>query len=203
MKQRINSTKGAKISAIFGRSYFITAKNWSAIKSTIVLPELVYAEMFDYFIQHFENSLVLDKNDSDNIMNDSNLVWAANFYEALKLRQDKRKLEAEKRLKSDARIAARDAELSDWEDSDDENYVKKIREEGDDDDDENNEGNIVNVVIERIEKKRENNGERGKNEGNDGYEENIVNVEKEAIESVRNSADKVTTNDEDNLKSVR
>lgn len=155
MKTRINSTKGAKISAIFGRSYLRTSKSWSAIKSTIVLPPMVYAEMFDYFLQHFENSLLLDKNDSENVMNDASLVWAINFYEALKLRQDKRKLEAQKRLKGEAVIAARDAELSDWEDSDDENYVAKQRNHDDDDDDEGGKeggGNVVNVIIEKIEK---------------------------------------------------
>ena len=53
-------------------------------------------------------------------MDDNSLVWAVNFYEALKRRQDKRKVEAKKRIALDEKRAARDAEESDWEDSDDE-----------------------------------------------------------------------------------
>ena len=147
MKMRINSQKNAKISGIFGRSYIKTSKSWNAIKSTIVLPPLVYQEMFDYFIQNFENSLVLDENDSENIMNDASLVWAINFYDSLKQRQDKRKKEAQKRMALDDFIAKRDADLSDWEDSDNENYVPKIRHDSDNEN-ENDENNInTNLAI--------------------------------------------------------
>ena len=72
-------------------------------------------------------------------MDDNSLVWAVNFYEALKRRQDKRKVEAKKRIALDEKLAARDAEESDWEDSDDENYGKK------DEVDINGEGKGVNL----------------------------------------------------------
>jgi hypothetical protein len=84
------------------------------IKKSIILPAFVYQEMFDYFIQNFENSLLYNINDNEknenekneksgrifleNSVNDSNLVWAINFFEVLKKRQDLRKIEAGKRI---------------------------------------------------------------------------------------------------------
>ena len=125
MKSRMKAQNGCKVSAIFGRSYFKISKSWPLIKASIALPPLVYSEMFDYFICHFESSLLLDDNNSLDVMSDSSLVWAIDFYDALKQRQDKRKVEAKKRIAIDEKKAARDAELSDWEDSDDENYKGK------------------------------------------------------------------------------
>ena len=125
MKQRMKAQNGGKISSIFGRSYLKISKRWPLIKATIVLPPLVYPEMFDYFVRYFESSLLLETNEHMDVMDDNSLVWAVNFYEALKQRQDKRKVEAKKRIALDQKLAARDAEESDWEDSDDENYKKK------------------------------------------------------------------------------
>ena len=81
--------------------------------------------MFDYFISHFESSLVMDINDSYNVMNDDSLVWSINFYETLKQRQEKRKEEAKKRIAMDKKAADREAEESEWEDSDTEDYKQK------------------------------------------------------------------------------
>lgn len=121
----MKAQNGGKVSAIFGRSYFKISKSWHLIKSSIALPPLVYSEMFDYFIRHFESSLLLDDNNSLDVMSDSSLVWAIDFYDALKQRQDKRKTEAKKRIAIDEKKAAREAEESEWEDSDDENFKSK------------------------------------------------------------------------------
>jgi hypothetical protein len=125
MKSRMKAQNGGKVSAVFGRSYFKISKSWQLIKASIALPPLVYSEMFDYFIRHFESSLLLDDNNSLDVMSDSSLVWAVDFYGALKQRQDKRKVEAKKRIASDEKKAVRDAEESDREDSDDEDYKNK------------------------------------------------------------------------------
>lgn len=125
MKKRISAQNGGKVSTIFGRSYLKISKSWPAIKSTIILPEHIYSEMFDYFISHFESSLVMDINDSYNVMNDDSLVWSINFYETLKQRQEKRKEEAKKRIAMDKKTADREAEESEWEDSDSEDYKQK------------------------------------------------------------------------------
>ena len=116
----MKAQNGWKVSSSFGRSYLKISRSWPSIKSTIVLPPLVHTEMFDYFLRHFESSLLLDANEPLDAMDDNSLVWAVNFYEALKRRQDKRKVEAKKRIALDVKRAARDAEESDWEDSDDE-----------------------------------------------------------------------------------
>ena len=125
MKQRMKAQSGGKVSSSFGRSYLKITKSWPSIKATIILPPLVHMEMFDYFLRHFESSLLLDSIEPFDAMDDNSLVWAVNFYEALKRRQDKRKVEAKKRIALDEKIAARDAEESDWEDSDDEKDGKK------------------------------------------------------------------------------
>jgi hypothetical protein len=129
MKNRMKAQNGSKVSAVFGRSYFKISKSWQLINASIALPPLVYSEMFDYFIRHFESSLLLDDNNSLDVMSDSSLVWAVDFYAALKQRQDKRKVEAKKRIASDEKKAARDAEESDWEDSDDEDYKNRKADE--------------------------------------------------------------------------
>jgi hypothetical protein len=100
MKQRAKdgSKSEIKVSSLFGRSYFIISKNWKSIKSSIILPPYVYTEMFEYFLQNFENSLIEDTIDEKNILDDTGLVWAENFAEVLKKRQEIRKVEAVKRL---------------------------------------------------------------------------------------------------------
>ena len=133
MKKRISAQNGGKVSTIFGRSYLKISKSWPTIKSTIILPDHIYSEMFDYFISHFESSLVMDINDAHNVMNDDCLVWSINFYETLKQRQEKRKEEAKKRIAIDKKTADRDAEESEWEDSDDENYQPKHNLDGESD----------------------------------------------------------------------
>jgi hypothetical protein len=102
------------------------------------LPAFVYQEMFDYFIQNFENSLLYNMNDKngekneknsrnllENSVNDSNLVWAINFFEVLKKRQDLRKIEAEKRIcknnDNDSDYDSDDYDNGDDDDDNDEN----------------------------------------------------------------------------------
>lgn len=156
MKIRIKAQNGVKISSVFGRTYIRSLKSWSAIKKSVILPINVNSEMFNYFIQNFENSLLLDDKDFINTTNDATLVWAINFYEALKQRQDKRKLEASKRIASDAILAAKEAELSDWEDSDDENYVPKNRDNIEEEENEENlkSGTVVNIQLQKIEEEK-------------------------------------------------
>lgn len=148
MKCRMTAQHGGKVSAIFGRSYFKLSKSWQMIKSSIALPPLVHSEMFDYFIRHFESSLLLDNNDSSDVMSDSSLVWATDFYDALKQRQNKRKEEAKKRIAIDEKIAARDAEESEWEDSDDENYKNKKSSDADND-------RVIFDIATKMEKEKE------------------------------------------------
>jgi hypothetical protein len=147
MKKRISAQNGGKVSTIFGRSYLKISKSWPTIKSTIILPDHIYAEMFDYFISHFESSLVMDINDTNNVMNDDSLVWSTNFYETLKQRQEKRKEEAKKRVAMDKKTADRDAEESEWEDSDDENYKPKHNLDGE---------TVENTESEAVEEKKGN-----------------------------------------------
>ena len=150
MRMRMSLQKDVRVSLFFGRSYIKASKSWSTIKKSVILPPNVDIEMFNYFIQNFENSLLLDdKDEIKNVKNDATLVWATNFYEALNQRQEKRKSEAAKRIASDAIIAARDAELSDWEDSDDDNYIPRKIVDGEDE--EEFIRKVVNINIQKIE----------------------------------------------------
>ena len=152
MRIRMNLQKDVRVSLFFGRSYITASRSWSIIKKSVILPPNVDSEMFNYFIQNFENSLLLDDNDENkNVKNDATLVWATNFYEALNQRQERRKAEAAKRIASDAIMAAREAELSDWEDSDDENYIPKKIIDIEEEEEEEYIGKAVNIDIQKIE----------------------------------------------------
>jgi len=146
-KIRLTAQGQNKISVLFGKSYFLISRLWLKIKKSIILPAFIYQEMFDYFIQNFENSLLYNMNDKnsekneknsrnllENSVNDSNLVWAINFFEVLKKRQDLRKIEAEKRCKNNDNDS--DYANDDNGDDDDDN------DDDDNGDDGNNKGNL-------------------------------------------------------------
>ena len=91
---------GGKVSALFGRSFFLWSGAWSRIKPSIVVPaaSVVPTDMFHFFLNAFESTLVVDL-DSVNISNDAHLVWAVDFNQVLRQRQLQRKEDAAQRVR--------------------------------------------------------------------------------------------------------
>lgn len=94
---------GGKVSALFGRRWFLWSGAWSRIKSSIVAPaeSVVPTDMFSFFLHAFENTLIVDL-DSIGLSNDAHLVWATDFNQVLRQRQLQRKEDAAQRVRMEA-----------------------------------------------------------------------------------------------------
>ena len=103
---------GGKVSTLFGRRWFLWSGAWSRIKTTIVAPSasIVPSDMFHFFLNAFESTLVVDLNNID-VSNDAHLVWAVDFNQVLRQRQQQRKADAAQRIRMEA---DKDGDDDDW-----------------------------------------------------------------------------------------
>ena len=94
---------GGKVSTLFGRSFFLWSGAWPQIKAGLVAPAMVPSDMFAYFLDVFERALALERDDlvGVDVAHDAQLVWAGDFYEVLRRRQEQRKADAAERLNCD------------------------------------------------------------------------------------------------------
>ena len=94
---------GGKVSTLFGRRWFLWSDAWSSIKTTIVPPatSVVPSDMFHFFLNAFESTLIVDLESID-ISNDAHLVWAIDFNQVLRQRQQQRKADAAQRVRMEA-----------------------------------------------------------------------------------------------------
>ena len=66
--------------------------------------------MFHFFLNAFESTLVVDLNNID-VSNDAHLVWAVDFNQVLRQRQQQRKVDAAQRIRMEA---DKDGDDDDW-----------------------------------------------------------------------------------------
>jgi hypothetical protein len=99
-------SKNGKVSVLFGRSFLTWSKSWETIRRSIIRPESVPDDMFEYFVSVFERSILLECASQDaNDLSDEALIWAEDFNGMLRRRQEARKSEAERRT-TDASASA-------------------------------------------------------------------------------------------------
>ena len=94
---------GGRVSALFGRSFFLWSGVWPQIKAGLVAPAAVPQDMFEYFVDAWERALELGREDRGGLTasHDAQLVWAGDFYDVLRRRQEQRKADAAARVADD------------------------------------------------------------------------------------------------------
>lgn len=93
---------GGKVSTLFGRSFFLWSGEWPQIKAGLIAPDVVPHDMFAYFVDVFQRALALDREHLGevDVTHDARLVWAEDFSDVLRQRQEQRKADAVERINS-------------------------------------------------------------------------------------------------------